>query len=395
MRVLLLHNYYKLPGGEDVVFAAEADLLRQYGHTVHTYTVRNEAIDDMSRFRLLTSTFWNVESYRKVRELLSSFRADVVHVHNTLPLLSPSVYLAARAEGAAVVQTIHNYRFACLNGLLRRDGMVCEQCLGKVAPWAGVTHRCYRDSRAASLVLASSLLFHKIRGTYAKEVDAYIVLTDFAREKMVAAGLPRERLHVKPNFVDVPMRNAASSGRHALYVGRLSTEKGVDTLLEAWRHLEGRIPLRIVGDGPLAHLVADAVRRTDSISWHSWLPRHQVLKEMSNAAFLVLPSTWYEGFPMTMVEAMAVGLPIIASNIGNLAAILRHGVTGLLFEPGNAQDLSETVLRILGEPGLLRALSEQARADYQAKYTPQANYDTLIRVYERAIAIAGERSARK
>jgi glycosyltransferase involved in cell wall biosynthesis len=261
MRILVVHNFYQQPGGEDQVFRDEAELLRQHGQDLLTLEFHNDAIAEMGvagRLALARKTIWNKDSYKRIFQSCQSFRPQVVHFHNTFPLVSPAGYAAARDAGAAVVQTLHNYRLICPVATLFRQGRVCEQCVGRTVPWPGVVHKCYRDSRSASAVTASMLAWHKRRGTYANAVDRYIALTEFARAKLIQGGLPAAKLLIKPNFVP-DLAQGTGNGDFVLFVGRLVPEKGIATLLSAWSQARtgplSRLKLRIMGDGPLAEQV--------------------------------------------------------------------------------------------------------------------------------------------
>jgi len=237
MKILVAHNFYKLPGGEDQCVAAEVAMLRAHGHEVTQYCLRNESIDAMGRLQLASRTIWSRTAFRELRELFRTHRPQIAHFHYTFPLISPSAYYAARAEGVRVVQTVHNFRLLCANALLFRNGEVCEDCLGKWIPWPPIAHKCYRDNRAASTVITTMLMTHRVLGTWSKEVDMYIALTEFGRRKLVEGGLPADKIAIKPNFAYPDPGPGTGTGGYAVFVGRLSAEKGVDTLLEAWRHL--------------------------------------------------------------------------------------------------------------------------------------------------------------
>lgn len=391
MKIFLAHNHYQQPGGEDRSVAEEAALLEDNGHTVHRYTVHNDQIDEMPRWRVAQATLWNPDTYRAVRALLRRERPDVAHFHNTFPLLSPSVYYAARAEGVPTVQTLHNFRLFCLNGYFYRDGGVCTDCLGALGPLPGVAHACYRDSRTESLGVAALQVSHRLAGTWASAVDRYIALTPFGRRTVVEAGLPADRVDVKPNFLRNPPAPGRGDGGYAVFVGRLSEEKGLRVLLEAWPPLASRLPLTVVGDGPLAPLVESASHDAN-IRWAGWQASEEVFEFMKGASMLIFPSGWYEGLPRTIIEAFSVGTPVIATDHGAMSSLIDHGRTGRLFEPGSVQDLRRQVRWALDHPDEWRQMRSAARAAYDTHYTPARNHEMLMDIYRRAQQRASARS---
>jgi glycosyltransferase involved in cell wall biosynthesis len=393
MNVLMGHNYYQQSGGEDHSFASEASLLEGRGHHVKRYTVHNDRIKEMNPLHLSHKTLWNHDTYRNLREIFSRSEFSIAHFQNTFPLISPSAYYAARDAGVPVVQSLRNYRISCVNGLFFRDGHVCEDCLGKFAPWDGVLHGCYRDSRAASGVGAGMLAFHKLRRTYQEMVDAYIALTEFSRQKLVEAGLPAEKIVVKPNFVHPDPGIGRGRGQYALFVGRLSEEKGLSTLLAAWGRIGGRLPLKIVGDGPLGDVVAESAQSLDGVERLGRKDLREVYELMADAVVLIFPSECYETFGRVAVEAFAKGTPVIAANLGGIGEIVEHGRTGFHFEPGNVDDLVAQVERVLSNGSALGPMRQAARAEYEAKYTAERNYEMLAKIYERAMAGAAAASS--
>ncbi len=386
LRILLVHNYYQNPGGEDGVFRAEGKLLRDRGHEVITDTVRNDVIAGMGTAALLSATVWNRDTYRRLGELIQTHRPDVLHAHNTFPLISPSAYAAARAERVPVVQTLHNYRLICANGLLLRNGVACERCVGRAVPWPAVTGRCYRDSAAASAAAAGMVWLHRARGTWAGDVDAYIALTAFARDKFIAGGLPGNRIVVKPNFVEDPgaADPAEPPGDYALFVGRLSSDKGIATILDAWRATPGLPRLVVIGGGPMASEVATAAAVDPRITWRGVQSPAQVRQAMRRAAVLLVPSLCYEGAPLVIVEALAAGLPVIGSNHGAPAAQIEPGLTGLLHKPGDPHDLARQINAFRRDPGAASLMRTRARECYLRSFTAEANYRTLLEVYAQA-----------
>jgi len=382
MHVLSIHNAYKIRGGEDESRQAEERLLREHGHRVEVYEEHNDRVDTLSRLQVAAKTIWSREAYTTVTEKLKSRPCDLVHIQNFFPLISPSVHYAAQNLGVPVIQTLRNYRLLCPNGLFFRDGQVCEDCLGKAIPYPGVVHRCYRDSLAASGMTTAMLVVHRMLQTWTNQVDAFITLTEFARQKLIEGGLPGEKIHVKPNFVHPDPGVGTGSGGYAVFVGRLSVEKGLDTLLAAWEKLGGAIPLKIIGDGPLSSEVEAAVDRIPNVTGLGRRPMKEVYDIVGEAKFLVFPSKWYETFGRVAVEAFAKGTPVIAANIGAIAELVEDDRTGLHFQPGNAEDLAATVERAIANPELLQGMRSVVRQEYEQKYTAEANYRRLMEIYE-------------
>jgi glycosyltransferase involved in cell wall biosynthesis len=384
MKIIVAHNFYQQAGGEDQVFEAEINLLKRFGHEVHTFIRRNDQVEAMGKLRALAATVWNRESYRAMRELVEQTGASIVHFHNTLPLISPAAYQGAHDGGAAVVQTLHNFRLICPNALLYREGAACEKCVGKSIAWPGVVHKCYRGSASASAAVAAMTAVHRAVGTYEKRVDAYIALSSSAKQKLIAGGLPAERILLKPNFVDPDPGRGPSNGGYASFVGRLSQEKGLETLLAAWDLLDGKVPLKIVGDGPLAPLVKAAVERHSNIEWLGKRGLDEVYNVIGNAAVHIFPSRCYETFGRVAVEAFAKGVPVIASRHGSMADLVDHGRTGMLFEPGNGAELADRVKDMLADETKRLMMCDAGRAEYEARYTGDANHVMLMNVYSKA-----------
>jgi len=388
VRILSVHNRYQIRGGEDECYEAEVSLLREKGHDVSLYEENNDRVAELGKVQLATKTVWSQEAYQTVRQQLSQHPCDVMHVQNFFPLISPSVYYAARAANVPIVQTLHNYRLLCSNALFFRDGKVCEDCLGKLIPYPGVQHGCYRENRVATAGVATSLTLHRLVQTWTKTVDIYVALTEFARQKFIQGGLPAEKIVVKPHFIHPDPQPGNGSGNYALFVGRLSVEKGLDTLLQAWETLGHHIPLKIIGDGPLSDRVQAATAQFPNIEWLGRKPLAEVYSLMGEATFLVFPSQWYETFGRVAVEAFAKGTPVIAANIGAIAELVNAGRTGLHFRPGDPDDLIDQVKWVLTHPEELAQMRRAARAEFEAKYTVERNYQELIDIYRLAQKMA-------
>ena len=393
MRVLIIHNRYQLAGGEDAVVQQEAGMLRENGHEVDLFEVTNSSITSPAELlRASVSAIYAKSMCRVVLQRAKEFCPAVLHVHNFFPRFSPAVYQIGNVVECAVVQTIHNYRLLCANAQLFRDGCVCRECLGKVLPWPAVFHGCYRDSRAGSAVVGAMTVIHRLLGTWRRDVDRYIVLTEFARDLFVTnSGIPSERIIVKANAVSDP-GYSTSRGRYALYVGRLSPEKGIRCLLEAACCSNGlALPLMVAGIGPLEHEVRAAVR-PGQIEYLGYVPKAAIRELMRHAAVLLFPSEWYEGFPMVISEAFAAGLPVIASRLGAMEQLIDHGTNGLLFEPGDTVGLRSALARVASDSQLLDRMSRCARDTYLRECAPEKNVRQLVRVYEEAIASRSARS---
>ena len=285
-----------------------------------------------------------------------------------------------------IVQTLRNYRLLCANSYFFRDQKVCEDCLGKIIPWPGVVHGCYRDSKLGSLVVVTMQTLHRAISTWKKMVNLYITLTDFTRQKFIQAGLPADKIVIKPNFVYPDPGMGEGNGNYAIFIGRLSPEKGLDTLLAAWQLLGGKIPLKIIGDGPLSNQVREAVTKLPYVKWLGRLPIQEVYTLIGEAKFLIFPSQWYETFGRVAIEAFAKGTPVIASNLGNMSSMIESGRTGFHFSPGDPNDLAALVEYALTHPEKLRKMRFEARSEFEAKYTAQQNYHKLMDIYKLAIA---------
>jgi len=393
MKILLIHSSYMQRGGEDSVLAAEGQLLRAAGHTVIEYLRDNNEISGYSTLAkavLAPRSIWAWDICRAIKHLMEKEKPDLAHFHNTFPLISPAAYYACRKAGVPVIQTLHNYRLLCPAATLFRNGRLCEACLGKAFPWDGIAHACYRRSHAASAAVAMLLGVHHTLQTWTTKVNAFIAPSEFAKEKFVQGGLPAGKIFVKPNFVfpnPCPNRcgNPASHGKYAVFVGRLAEEKGLRTLLAAWKLLDGQVPLRIAGDGPLRKELEASASKLPAISFDGGLAREKVFDALEHARFLVFPSEWYEPFGCVITESFAFGVPVIASRLGGIQQIVQNHVSGLLFNPGDAEDLAAKVERAWTHPKEMEVMGRYARTEYETKYSAARNYELLMDIYRRVL----------
>jgi glycosyltransferase involved in cell wall biosynthesis len=388
MRLLLCHNYYQNRGGEDLSFESEANLLERKGHEVVRYTLHNDSFKGLSSLEAARRSVWNRQAFDDLTKILRTQRFDVMHCTNTFPLISTAAYDAARAMSIPIVQSLRNYRLLCPSAFLMRKGRVCQECVGKKTAWPGILHACYRNSRPATAVVSIINMSHRRQRATSRDADCYYTLTEFARQKFIEGGFSADKILVKNNFVENDPGFGSGDGGFGVFVGRLSSEKGVDVLLDAWSKNSARgnsLPLKIVGDGPLAPLVREAASVNPCVQWLGELPLTKTLDIIREAKILLMPSIWFETFGRTMIEAFACGTPVIASRLGAMAEVVEDGVTGLHFTPGDANDLNEKIDSLVSDPDRLKSMRFRVRAEYEQKYTADANYTKLIEIYDKVI----------
>lgn len=382
----MVHNYYQQSGGEDRVLEREVNLLRENGLDVKIYSVSNNQISNMNIFQkvsLLVSPIWSFRMYRKFKNYLLKNKPDIVHFHNFFPLISPSAYYACHSLNIPVVQTLHNYRLLCPAATFLRKNEICEKCLnGSILN--SVKNGCYRDSVIQTLPVAAMIKFNKFIRTWDRKVDRYIALTEFAKKKFIEGGIPEPKIVVKPNFMapKEKMPKINEKENYILFVGRISKEKGVDILISAWEKIldkQGN-KLLIVGDGPEKKLLEEQYNQHKDIEFLGKLDEDQVLTFMKRAKYLVVPSIWYEGFPMTIIEAFSVGTPVIASNIGSLQEVVVHGQNGFHFNYGDSNALKECLEMAL-KFNDYQDLIQNTFDIYLNNYTPDINFKMLMNIY--------------
>jgi glycosyltransferase involved in cell wall biosynthesis len=374
------------------VFELERDLLISNGHDVETLTRHSDILRNAGNWGAIigaASTPWNPWAARAVRRKVEKFRPDVVHVHNTFPLLSPSIFPAIGTQAARVL-TLHNYRLFCPAAIPLRDGHPCTLCLDRHSVVPSVRYACYRRSRIATLPLAVNVALARATSLWQRHVDVFIALTEFQRDLMVSAGLPAERVFVKPNFYPGAPRALpwAERADAVVFVGRISEEKGLGHLIDAWTAWGASAPeLRVVGDGPLRTALAarTLAARLDQVHFLGQLSPKDAAAEIASARLLVLPSICLEGFPMVLREAFAFGTSVAVSNVGPLAALVDKGRAGLIFEPANSESLLEVVRTAWLAPGRLEGLGAASRDKFNAEYREEKNHAELTKIYEWAV----------
>jgi glycosyltransferase involved in cell wall biosynthesis len=386
MKVLVAHNRYQLGGGEDSVVRDEIEMLRQRGHFVELLEQDNEAIHSLcGKLLASTSAFYSCRSRDRMKRAIRDFQPDILHVHNWFPMLSPSIIVEANISGIPIVQTLHNFRMLCANALLYRGESVCTDCMGKLLPIGGAMHGCYHGSRAGSAIVTAAYAFHRLARTW-DAVDLFIAVSEFEREILVRGGLPAEKMVVKPNFVGSNTWDAERTTENsALFVGRLSREKGIRTLLSAWNTRDIPFHLKIIGDGPMADEVRACAASNADVEYLGVQPPEAVYREMAKARFLVFPSEWYETFGRTVIEAFSQGTPVLAADCGAVRELVEEGVAGYRFQPGNVDALVSGTLRFTTIENYKR-MRTNCRHLFLHRFTAEINYDLLMEIYSKAIA---------
>jgi glycosyltransferase involved in cell wall biosynthesis len=389
MKIVLVHNTYQWPGGEDVIVTQERDVLRSAGHQVREYRRSNHEVVNSTlihQIRLAQKVVWSNDTFQEFRALLQRERPDVVHVHNTFVMISPSIYWACAEENVPVVQTLHNFRLFCPASNFLRNGKICEEC-AEHSLLRSVAYGCYHGSRFATGAAALMLATHRWAGTWADKIDCYIAVSQFARKKFEQGGLPSEKLVVKPHFVYPDPGPRSCSGDYAVFVGRFTSEKGLPTLLDAWKQVKTSVPLVIVGDGPLREALEAQAAQCEGtrIIFRGYLSREETLATIKGAKVLVCASECYEQGPATILEAYACGVPVIAPSLGPIDEIVQDEETGLLFRVGDSAHLAQKIEWALGHEERLQSMGQRARAKYESNHSAEKNYVRLMEIYERVI----------
>ncbi len=396
MKILLVHNFYgsTAPSGENAAYSAEAALLQNRGHSVIEFNRHSDELLQGNFYGALkgaVSAVWNPFSLHALKQKLRETKPDIVHVHNTFPLLSPSVLYASRELNIPTVMTMHNYRIGCSAGTAVRKDQACTLCLDKKSVVPALRYGCYRESKIATLPVSAMIAFHNAINTWQANVDAFITLTDFQRETMVHFGIPTESLFVKPHFLENPPQPIPWEDRDnkAVFVGRLYAAKGIHVLLEAWKRMgKGAPRLDVVGDGPMRAQLVRSIQESevsDSVSFLGNVSHEEAMNRISRAKLLIIPSLCFEGFPMVVQEAFALGVPVAASNIGSLPYLITENKNGKLFMPGNAGEILSCVKGLLADDKELRTLGEGARREFDENYTAEKNYSILMAIYNAAV----------
>lgn len=380
-KILLVHNYYQIPGGEDTVFQNELKMLKDNGHEVVTYTRNNKEINGYNILKKVLLPFkfiFSFKTYRDIKKIIKKENIDIVHVHNTLALISPAVFYAAKKMNVPVFQTIHNFRNVCPNGVLYRDNKICEDCINK-GLHCSIKHSCYRNSKLQTISLTNSLRLNRLFGMY-KFVN-FICLTDFNKDKLLTIkSIPEEHVFVKPNFVTTNIDEIVPNNERlnqVVYVGRLDKLKGVDKLIDAWKNIDDT-KLVICGTGPLKDYVEEVTKNNTNIEYRGFVDHDSAMKLISESLSVILPTTWYEGFPMTIVESISLGTPIIVSNVGNSKDIIERIDKNLVLNSINKNEIQNCISYIKNTN-----LNNSLRKYYNDNFSFEKNYECLVDIYKK------------
>ena len=390
IKVLLVHNRYQLPGGEDLGFDSEVRMLRENGHEVIEYVRKNNDIKNYSfpqKILFPKEMTWSQRTYEEISKILIDKKPDIAHFHNTFPLISPSAYYACQKFNIPVVQLLNNYRLICPGGFLFRDDKVCEDCISK-SLMESVKNRCYKNSYLLSSSLAMMIKFHRIKNTWFSHVNKYISLSEFSKNKYVEAGFKANQIFVKSNFIEKDPLKRNKYDNHVLFFGRLSREKGPHIFIKAAENLiNTKIKFRIIGNGPMDKELNNYVlkKKITNVEFVNHISNSDIFNQIKSAKFVVIPMMWYEFLPRVLIETLACGVPIITSDIGVMANIVRNQINGLHFKVGDHKDLSKKIIKLFNDDLLVDKISKNNRDLYLSEYTKEKNYQKLINIYNEVL----------
>ena len=389
MKILVVHNRYRIRTGEDNTFDQEVELLKKYKNEVLTWTPDNRDIkltNFIDNAALGLNTIWSQSFHQTICQILDDFQPSIVHVHNIIPLVSPSIFYACKSQGIPVVKTIHNYRLGCPAVSFFRDGKVCELCLQK-SLFQSIRYRCYRNSHLQTAAIAAMLQVHRWLKTWQNAVDGYIAVSQFLKDKLIEIGIPSQKIYLKPNFISAnKSENTINQfGSYYIFVGRLIEEKGIRLLLQGYQLAKSQFPLVIIGSGELEDLVKKEAEKNPMIRYQGQQSKSQVLEWMQGAIALIFPSIWYECSPMTILEAYSRSLPVISTNIGSLAEMIKPHQTGLLFSPTTPQSLAKIIKKVESQPQEWIQLKQNLLGATNPIYFSELNYQCLMEIYKRVI----------
>ena len=382
MKVLMLHNRYKMIGGEDVSTNAEYTLLKEHGVDVDALILMNDTIEDKTGLGLAINTVWSKKYHAEILQRIADKNYDIIHVQNFFPLFSPSIFYAAKKAGVKIVMTVRNYRLICPNGLMYVDGAICNACVGKTIPYPALIKKCYRNDFYATTVTVAMLSIHNLMNTWRNRIDGIICISDFVKKQLISGGFKESQLYMKYNFVTSTIPASFTEGEYYIYVGRTSDQKGIPLLLKTFEQLQKR--LLIIGEGPLNSLVEEYVQRNENIEFLGELSLDETYEKIAHAKALILPSQSNEPFGRTIIEAFAHGTPVIASALGGITELIQEGVNGYLFDSYAESGLADAVTKAESFTDV-ESIRKAVYDSYQANFTPAINYTRIVEIYNKVL----------
>jgi glycosyltransferase involved in cell wall biosynthesis len=388
MKILIAHNHYQQYGGEDAVVQSEIDMLKKKGHDVYFYERSNKELLPLSwpkKIGRLLNMHWSEHSYQEMKRILNAFRPDIFHSYNTFYMMTPAVYKACQDARVPVVQSLYNYRLVCANGLMLKNGKHCEACLTEPR-WKSIFHRCYRKSYVLTACVMKMIDYHWKKQTWLNQVKHYITATEFSRNIFTRAGIPADKITVKPHFLVTDPGMQSEHGAYALYIGRISVEKGVGLLLDAWKNVKG-MDLKIMGEGPLLNEIKKKVEQEGltTVRVLGYQPQEEYKKLLRGAAFLIVPSINYDNFPLVITESYANGIPVLASSLEGIKERVKEKESGMTFRTGDKDDLTAKAQFMIDHKEMTAHMKKGARLEYETHYTSDKNYERLMAIYQKAI----------
>jgi glycosyltransferase involved in cell wall biosynthesis len=393
VRILFVHNRYLYRGGEDESRALEIKMLRDHGEEVFEYSVDNSVISRPEILGIGLRSIWNTNQYEHIQSLIRKIRPDVMKVDNYFPILSPSVFEAAKSMKVTTIVSVRNYRLVCPSANLFRNGQLCTSCVDRKVAIPAIWHGCYRGSHLKSASVSASTAYAHLRGVWSDSVDGYIAVSNCVKQQLVAGGFPTEKIFVKPNFI-FDTEAGEGSGGFALFVGRLTEEKGIRTLLNAWAKVGAAVPLKIIGEGPLQGLVEAATARNEAIEYLGRKTLPEVLDYLGRAMFLVFPAEWLEPFGRAIAEAYSKGTPVIGAETLSIRDMIEDSHTGVLYKSGHCEDLAARVLSLAADPERLRQMRVNARQRYLRDYTEEVNYKLMAEILTKVCLLSDNSRSR-
>jgi glycosyltransferase involved in cell wall biosynthesis len=382
MKILIVHNKYKIPGGEDIQTEEEFSLLNQNGMEVHSFVVSNDYIDTINTVSLALNTIWSKKYYKILLQKIKTEKFDIIHIHNFFPLLSPSIFYAAQKAGAKVVMTAHNYRLVCPNALMFIENKICNDCQGKTIPYPALFKKCYRNNFLATAATVTMLGFHNLVHTWKNKIDGIICISEFVKGQLILGGFDEKQLYVKYNFVASNLPPNFEPEDYYVFVGRTSDQKGIELLLKTFQQIQKKIV--IIGDGPLTYMVQEFVKRNNNIEYLGKLSLEETYKKVAKAKALISPSQSNEPFGRTIIEAFAHGTPVIGSALGGITELIKEGSNGFLFDPYKESDLVNTINKFESVIDK-EAMRKEAFKSYMDKFTPTINFKGIIEIYTKIL----------